>query len=65
MILQALVEYCEALERKEKDNQSGLVQARVAYGLDISDRGSLWALSPLRKSRKAKKTVWIPQDIQF
>ena len=37
MILQALVEYYEALERKEKITSPGWCRARVAYGLDISE----------------------------
>ena len=61
MILQALVEYYEALERKEKITSPGWCRARVAYGLDISEQGSLWALSPLRKSsRKAKDSLGTP-----
>mgnify|MGYP000371868712 CR=1 FL=1 len=55
MILQALVEYYEALERKEK---------RVAYGLDISEQGELMGVIPLKKEQqKGKKTVWVPQDL--
>ena len=41
MILQALVEYYEALERKEKITSPGWCRARVAYGLDISEQGEL------------------------
>ena len=39
MILQALVEYYEALERKEKITSPGWCRAKVAYGLDISEAG--------------------------
>ena len=64
MILQALVEYYEALERKEKITSPGWCRARVAYGLDISEQGELMGVIPLKKEQqKGKKTVWVPQDL--
>ena len=41
MILQALVEYYEALERKGKITSPGWCRAKVAYGLDISEHGTV------------------------
>ena len=64
MILQALVEYYEALERKGKITSPGWCRARVAYGLDISEQGELMGVIPLKKEQqKGKKTVWVPQDL--
>ena len=64
MILQALVEYYEALERKEKITSPGWCRARVAYGLDISEQGELMGVIPLKKEQQnGKKTVWVPQDL--
>lgn len=64
MILQALVEYYEALERKEKITSPGWCRARVAYGLDISEQGELMGIIPLKKEQQnGKKTVWVPQDL--
>jgi len=64
MILQALVEYYEALERKEKITSPGWCMARVAYGLDISEQGELMGVIPLKKEQQnGKKTVWVPQDL--
>ena len=64
MILQALVEYYEALERKEKITSPGWCRARVAYGLDISEQGELKSVIPLKQERqKGKKTVTVPQNL--
>ena len=64
MILQALVEYYEALERKEKITSPGWCRARVAYGLDISEQGELKSVIPLKQERqKGKKTVTVPQSL--
>lgn len=61
MILQALVEYYEALERKGKITSPGWCRARVAYGLDISEQGELKSVIPLKQERqKGKKTVTVP-----
>ena len=66
MILQALVEYYEALERKEKITSPGWCRARVAYGLDISEQGELMGVIPLKKEQQnGKKTVWVPQDLLY
>ena len=64
MILQALVEYYEALERKGKITSPGWCRARVAYGLDISEQGELKSVIPLKQERqKGKKTVTVPQSL--
>ena len=64
MILQALVEYYEALERKGKITSPGWCRARVAYGLDISEQGELKSVIPLKQERqKGKKTVTVPQNL--
>lgn len=52
MILQALVEYYEALERKGKITSPGWCRAKVAYGLDISEQGELKSVIPLKVSVK-------------
>ena len=64
MILQALVEYYEALERKGKITSPGWCRAKVAYGLDISEQGELKSVIPLKQERqKGKKTVTVPQNL--
>lgn len=64
MILQALVEYYEALERKGKITSPGWCRAKVAYGLDISEQGELKSVIPLKQERqKGKKTVTVPQSL--
>ena len=66
MILQALVEYYEALERKEKITSPGWCRARVAYGLDISEQGELMGVIPLRKSsRTAKRQSGYPRTLRY
>ena len=54
MILQALVEYYEALERKGKITSPGWCRAKVAYGLDISEQGELKSVIPLKQERSKK-----------
>ncbi|MCD7994291.1 MAG: type I-C CRISPR-associated protein Cas8c/Csd1 [Clostridia bacterium] len=64
MILQALVEYYEALERKGKITSPGWCRARIAYGLDISEQGELKGVIPLKKEQQnGKKTVWVPRNL--
>lgn len=64
MILQALVEYYEALERKGKITSPGWCRAKVAYGLDISEQGELMGVIPLKKEQQnGKKTVWVPRNL--
>lgn len=55
MILQALVEYYEALERKGKITSPGWCRAKVAYGLDISEQGELKSVIPLKQERQKVK----------
>ena len=62
MILQSLVRYYEALEKKEKITSPGWCTAKVSFALDISEKGELLRVIPLKlEKQKGKKTVMEPQ----
>ena len=48
MILQSLVRYYEALEKKEKITSPGWCTAKVSFALDISEKGELLRVIPLK-----------------
>ena len=50
MILQSLVRYYEALEKKEKITSPGWCTAKVSFALDISEKGELLRVIPLKLS---------------
>lgn len=64
MILQALVDYYEALAAKGKVAKPGWGNAKISYALNIDKQGSLLNLLSLKISvQKGKKTVELPQNI--
>lgn len=64
MILQSLVRYYEALEKKGKITKPGWCMAKVSFALDISEKGELCGLIPLKiEKEQGKKKVQIPQTL--
>lgn len=64
MILQSLVEYYEALERKGKITSPGWCTAKVSFALDISEQGELKGVIPLKQEQfRGKKSVMAPQNL--
>lgn len=65
MILQSLVEYYEALEKKGKITRPGWCKAKISFALDISETGELLGVIPLKiEKQKGKKTVMEPQQME-
>ena len=65
MILQALVEYYEALLRQGKIAGPGWGKAPVSFRLDLDEEGKIIQLSPLRiHQKKGKKEVEVPQTLR-
>ena len=64
MILQALVDYYEALAAKGKVAKPGWGNAKISYALNIDKQGRLLNLLSLKISvQKGKKIVELPQNI--
>lgn len=64
MILQALVDYYEALAAQGKIAKPGWGIAKISYALNIDKQGKLLNLLPLKiPVQKGKKTVELPQNI--
>lgn len=64
MILQALVEYYETLERRGEITRPGWCRAKVSFALELSAEGALKrVLSLKREVQRGKKKVWEPQNI--
>ena len=64
MILQALVDYYEALAAKGKVAKPGWGNAKISYALNIDKQGRLLNLLSLKISvQKGKKLVELPQNI--
>lgn len=64
MILQALVDYYEALAAQGKIAKPGWGIAKISYALNIDKQGRLLNLLPLKiPVQKGKKTVELPQNI--
>ena len=64
MILQALVDYYEALAATGKVAKPGWGNAKISYALNIDKQGRLLNLLSLKISvQKGKKTVELPQNI--
>ena len=62
MILQSLVQYYEALERRGEVAKPGWCRAKVSFALELSPEGELKRVIPLKEERlKGKKMVWEPQ----
>lgn len=65
MILQSLVQYYEALERKGEITSPGWCTAKVSYALELSRDGQLKRIVFLKEEKeKGKKTVWEPRLIK-
>ena len=57
MILQSLVEYYEALEKKGEITRPGWCKAKISFALDISETGVLLRVLPLKiEKQRGKKT---------
>ena len=64
MILQALVDYYEAMAKQGKLAKPGWCEAKISYGLNISPEGDLLDVVSMKISvQKGKKTVETPQGI--
>ncbi len=64
MILQALVDYYEALAAKGKVAKPGWGMAKISYALNIDAQGDLLNVIPLLiPQKKGKKVVEVPQNI--
>lgn len=64
MILQALVNYYEALVKKGELAQPGWVTAKISYALNIDAEGNLLGLMPLKKSvMQGKKSKEVPAEL--
>lgn len=65
MILQSLVQYYEALERKGEITSPGWCTAKVSYALELSRDGQLKRIVFLKEEKeKGKKNVWEPRLIK-
>lgn len=65
MILQALVQYYEALLAKGKIARPGWTSAKVSWGLELSPKGQLLAVHSLQTEQpKGKKMVLAPQSMK-
>lgn len=65
MILQSLVQYYEALEKKGEITKPGWCRAKISFALDLSDEGELLRLIPLKlEEERGKKTVEVPQNMR-
>lgn len=65
MILQALTEYYEALLEKGEISRPGWGPAKVSFGLNLDDDGTLLALLPLRiEQQRGQKSVQGPRVIE-
>lgn len=65
MILQALVQYYETLEKKGEITRPGWSNAKVSYALELTEAGELRRVIPLKiEKQKGKKTVLEPQILK-
>ena len=65
MILQALVDYYDALAKKGEICQAGWTKANVSFALNISQSGELLNVIPLKeKGKRGKKEVEVPQQLK-
>lgn len=61
MILQSLVQYYEALEKKGKITSPGWSRAKVSFALNLAENGELLGVIPLKREvERGKKKVWEP-----
>lgn len=65
MILQSLVRYYEALEKRGEITRLGWCRANVSFALDISEEGELLRVLPLKREvPRGKKMVMEPQKLE-
>ena len=65
MILQALVNHYENLEKQGKVDQEGWCKAKVSYGINLSSDGKIQGIITLKQEEeRGKKTVWSPRRIK-
>lgn len=65
MILKALVDYYEILAEKNKVPKMGWCDAKVSYGLDIREDGTLQGIIPLKEEvEKGKKKILISKPLK-
>lgn len=65
MILNALVDYYEALVKQKRISAVGWCQEKVSFALDISLEGELLAVIPLkREEERGNKTISIPETMK-
>jgi len=65
MILQALVQYYEALLAKGKIARPGWTSAKISWGVELSPKGQLLAVHSLQTEQpKGKKMVLAPQSMK-
>lgn len=66
MILQALVDYYEALAAKGKVGKPGWGYAKISYALNIDKQGKLLnVITMLTTQQKGKKIVEVPQNMKL
>lgn len=66
MILQALVDYYEALAARGKVGKPGWGYAKISYALNIDKQGKLLnVITMLTTEQKGKKMVEVPQNIRL
>lgn len=62
MILQSLVQYYEALEKRGEISRPGWCKAKVSFALELSEEGELLRVIPLKQEKqRGKKMVLEPQ----
>ena len=65
MILPSLVRYYEILAEKGKVEQPGWCKAKVSFALELSEKGELIGVLPLKdKDERGKKVAWGPKEIR-
>lgn len=65
MILQSLVQYYEALEKKGEIPRPGWSKAKAAFALNLTEEGGLISVIPLKIEKvKGKKTVWEAPELE-
>ena len=65
MILQALVNHYENLEKQGKVDQEGWCKAKVSYAVNLSRDGKILGILSLKiEEERGKKKVWVPRQIK-
>ena len=65
MILQALVNHYENLEKQGKVDQEGWCKAKVSYAVNLSRDGEILGILSLKiEEERGKKKVWVPRQIK-